>query len=477
MEVTKRNFFTNVLWRFLERIGAQTVSFIVSIILARLIAPEYYGKIALITVFTAILQVFVDSGLGNALIQKKDADDLDFSTVFFTNIAFCIVLYGLLFIAAPFIAKFYSDEQFTILVRVLGLTLVISGVKNVLQAYVAKNMIFKKFFFATLLGTIVSAIVGVCLAYKGFGVWALITQQLTNLFIDTFVLWIIVPWKPALQFSFERLKQLFSFGWKLLLSAIITTIYSKLRQLIIGKKYTSTDLAYYNKAEVFPNIIVANIDTSLNSVLFSAMASSQDNVDIVKSMARRTLKVSTYIMSPLMIGLAVTAPSVIKLLLTDKWMFCVPYLRVFCIYYMFYPIFTVNLNAINAMGRSDLFLKIEIVKKVVGFSVLFSSMWFGVWVMACCLLIENLSEQIIDSFPNRKLINYSYFAQMKDILPNILLAVFMGVCVYFVHFLNIAYWAQLIIQIILGAFIYITGSFIFKLESFTYLLDMWKKRK
>ena len=477
MEVTKRNFFTNVLWRFLERIGAQTVSFIVSIILARLIAPEYYGKIALITVFTAILQVFVDSGLGNALIQKKDADDLDFSTVFFTNIAFCIVLYGLIFIAAPFIAKFYSDEQFTILVRVLGLTLVISGVKNVLQAYVAKNMIFKKFFFATLLGTIVSAIVGVCLAYKGFGVWALITQQLTNLFIDTFVLWIIVPWKPALQFSFERLKQLFSFGWKLLLSAIITTIYSKLRQLIIGKKYTSTDLAYYNKAEVFPNIIVANIDTSLNSVLFSAMASSQDNVDIVKSMARRTLKVSTYIMSPLMIGLAVTAPSVIKLLLTDKWMFCVPYLRVFCIYYMFYPIFTVNLNAINAMGRSDLFLKIEIVKKVVGFSVLFSSMWFGVWVMACCLLIENLSEQIIDSFPNRKLINYSYFAQMKDILPNILLAVFMGVCVYFVHFLNIAYWAQLIIQIILGAFIYITGSFIFKLESFTYLLDMWKKRK
>ena len=434
MEVTKRNFFTNVLWRFLERIGAQTVSFIVSIILARLIAPEYYGKIALITVFTAILQVFVDSGLGNALIQKKDADDLDFSTVFFTNIAFCIVLYGLLFIAAPFIAKFYSDEQFTILVRVLGLTLVISGVKNVLQAYVAKNMIFKKFFFATLLGTIVSAIVGVCLAYKGFGVWALITQQLTNLFIDTFVLWIIVPWKPALQFSFERLKQLFSFGWKLLLSAIITTIYSKLRQLIIGKKYTSTDLAYYNKAEVFPNIIVANIDTSLNSVLFSAMASSQDNVDIVKSMARRTLKVSTYIMSPLMIGLAVTAPSVIKLLLTDKWMFCVPYLRVFCIYYMFYPIFTVNLNAINAMGRSDLFLKIEIVKKVVGFSVLFSSMWFGVWVMACCLLIENLSEQIIDSFPNRKLINYSYFAQMKDILPNILLAVFMGVRVYFVHF-------------------------------------------
>ena len=249
--------------------------------------------------FITLLQVFVDSGLGNALIQKKDADDLDFSTVFFTNVVFCILLYLLLFFVAPFIANFYADEQFTILVRVLGLTLVISGVKNVLQAYVAKNMIFKKFFFATLFGTIVSAIVGVYLAYKNFGVWALIAQQLTNLTIDTFVLWIIVPWKPAFVFSFEHLKLLFSFGWKLLLSAIITTVFSKLRQLIIGKKYTSTELAYYNKAEVFPNIVVANIDTSLNSVLFSAMSSGQDNVEVVRNMASRTLKTSTYIMSPL----------------------------------------------------------------------------------------------------------------------------------------------------------------------------------
>lgn len=477
MAVTRRNFFTNVLWRFLERIGAQTVSFIVSIILARLIAPEYYGKIALVTVFTAILQVFVDSGLGNALIQKKDADDLDFSTVFFTNIVFCLVLYALLFFVAPFIASFYADDQFTILVRVLGLTLVISGVKNIIQAYVAKNMLFKSFFFATLFGTIVSAMVGVCLAYNGFGVWALIAQQLTNIFIDTLVLWVIVPWKPVFKFSFKRLKKLFSFGWKLLLSAIITTVYSKFRQLIIGKKYTSTDLAYFNKAEVFPNIIVENIDTSLNTVLFSAMSSSQDNVESIKSMARRTLKVSTYIMSPLMIGLAVCAPSIIRLLLTDKWIFCVPFVRVFCIYYMFYPVFTVNLNAINAMGRSDLFLKIEIVKKAVGVAILLSSMWFGVWVMACFMLLENVAEQIIDSFPNRKLISYSYFTQLKDILPNVFLAVFMGVCVYFVRYLNLVYWVLLIIQVLLGAIIYILGSFLFKLESFVYLFDIWKNRK
>ena len=468
MAVTRRSFFTNVLWRFLERVGAQAVSFVVSIVLARLIAPESYGAIGLITVFIVILQVFVDSGLGNALIQKKDADDLDYSTVFFTNITFCLLLYIILFFAAPLIAHFYKDNQFTLLIRVLGLTLIISGVKNIQQAYVAKNMIFKKFFFSTLLGTIIAAVIGILLAYKGFGVWALITQQLTNLTIDTLVLWIIVPWKPKFMFSFERLKSLFSFGWKLLLSAIIATVFSKLRQLIIGKKYTPTDLAYYNKAEAFPSLIVLNIDASLNNVLLSAMASSQDDVSVVRNMARRTLKTSTYIMSPLMIGLAVVAPSVIKLLLTEKWIFCVPYLRVFCIYYMFFPIFTVNLNAINAMGRSDLFLKIEIVKKTVGFIILLASMWFGVWVMDCCVLIENFAEQIIDSYPNRKLIGYSYFTQLKDILPNILLSIFMVICVYFIQCLPLQYWIILVIQIIIGAIVYLLGSILLKLDSFNY---------
>lgn len=477
MEVTKRNFFTNVLWRFFERIGTQAVSFIVSIILARLIDPEYYGKIALITVFTAILQVFVDSGLGNALIQKKDIDNLDFSTVFFTNILFCLVLYAILFFLAPLIAKFYSDNQFTILVRVLGLTLIISGVKNVLQAYVAKNMIFKKFFFATLFGTVVSAVVGICLAYKGLGVWALIAQQLINLFIDTVVLWIIVPWKPVFQFSFERLKKLFSFGWKILLVDLLTVGTLKLRQLVIGKKYTSVDLAYYNKAEVLPQVIVSNIDSSLSNVLFVSMSSVQDDIQTIKKMAKKTLKTSFYIMAPLMIGLAITAPEVIKLLLTDKWIFCVPYVRIFCIYYLFTPILTVNLNAIISIGKSALFLKIEFYKKITTLIILLLTMWFGVKVMAYCLLIESLIQQIIGAFPNKKLISYSYVEQIKDILPNLFLALFMGICVYFIHFVQMNDLIKLFFQILIGGIVYITGSAIFKLESFVYLIEILKLKK
>lgn len=477
MEVTKRNFFTNVLWRFFERIGTQAVSFIVSIILARLIDPEYYGKIALITVFTAILQVFVDSGLGNALIQKKDIDNLDFSTVFFTNILFCLVLYAILFFLAPLIAKFYSDNQFTILVRVLGLTLIISGVKNVLQAYVAKNMIFKKFFFATLFGTVVSAVVGICLAYKGLGVWALIAQQLINLFIDTVVLWIIVPWKPVFQFSFERLKKLFSFGWKILLVDLLTVGTLKLRQLVIGKKYTSVDLAYYNKAEVLPQVIVSNIDSSLSNVLFVSMSSVQDDIQTIKKMAKKTLKTSFYIMASLMIGLAITAPEVIKLLLTDKWIFCVPYVRIFCIYYLFTPILTVNLNAIISIGKSALFLKIEFYKKITTLIILLLTMWFGVKVMAYCLLIESLIQQIIGAFPNKKLISYSYVEQIKDILPNLFLALFMGICVYFIHFVQMNDLIKLFLQILIGGIVYITGSAIFKLESFVYLIEILKLKK
>ena len=208
-EDIKQNVFSNVIWRFAERCGAQMVQFIVSIVLARLLLPEDYGVIALITVFTTILQVFVDSGLGNALIQKKDADDIDFSTVFYTNIIFCIILYVIIFFCAPIIANFYNNYSLILLIRVLSITILISGIKNVQQAYVSRNLMFKKFFWSTIGGTIVAAIVGILMALNGFGVWALIAQQLTNVTIDTIILWITVKWRPKLQFSFERLKKLF----------------------------------------------------------------------------------------------------------------------------------------------------------------------------------------------------------------------------------------------------------------------------
>ena len=240
----------------MERCGAQLVTFIVSIVLARLLDPVVYGTVALVTVIITLLQVFVDSGLGNALIQKKDADDTDFSTVFYFNIGMCLVLYAGLFFLAPLIAKFYGITELTPVIRVLGLTLVISGIKNVQQAYVSRHLMFKKFFFSTLGGTICAAIVGIALAVLGYGVWALVAQYLVNLLMDTVILWFTVKWRPKLVYSWHRWKGLFSFGWKLLVAAIIETVYQDIRQLIIGKKYSSEDLAYYNKGKQFPNLIV-----------------------------------------------------------------------------------------------------------------------------------------------------------------------------------------------------------------------------
>ena len=468
----KNTTIKNFIWRFAERCGAQLVTFIVSIVLARLLAPEDYGTIALVTVFTTILQVFVDSGLGTALIQKKDADDLDFSSVFYFNFFVCIVLYIGMFLAAPIIAGFYGDSSLIPIIRVISLTIVISGVKGIQQSYVSRNMLFKRFFFATLGGTIFSAFLGIGLAYAGFGVWAIVAQQLSNTAIDTLILWITVKWRPKKMFSWNRLKGLLSFGWKLLVSSLLDTVYNNLRNLIIGKFYSSADLAYYNQGDKFPKIIVTNINSSIDSVLLPTLANEQEHIDRVKSMTRRAIKTSTFIMAPLMMGLAFCATSIVKIVLTDKWLPCVPYLQIFCVTYMFWPIHTANLNAINAMGRSDYFLKLEIAKKAIGLILLLSTMRFGVMVMAYSLLISSITSQIINSWPNKKLLGYGYFEQLRDILPSIFIALLMGIVVYFMGFLPFSVAVTLLIQIAAGICIYTGISAVFKLEEFEYLLGM-----
>lgn len=470
----EKNVVKNFFWRFAERCGAQLVTFVVSIVLARILDPKDYGTIALVTVFTTILQVFVDSGLGTALIQKKDADDLDFSSVFYFNFIVCMVLYAGMFMAAPYIAVFYKDTTLTPVIRVISLTIVISGVKGIQQAYVSKNMLFKRFFFSTIGGTIFSAVLGIAMAYMGFGVWALVAQQLSNTAIDTLILWLTVRWRPKKMFSFERLKGLFSFGWKLLVSSLLDTAYNNLRNLIIGKLYSSSDLAFYNQGDKFPKVIVTNINTSIDSVLLPTMSVEQDNPERIKQMTRRAIKTSTYVMAPLMMGLAFCAEPVVRLILTDKWIPCIPFLRIFCITYMFWPVHTANLNAINAMGRSDWFLRLEIVKKIVGLIILLSTMWFGVMAMAYSLLLSSVLSQIINSWPNRKLLGYGYLEQVRDFAPGILLAAGMGICVYFVGYLPLPMIITLLIQIVLGAIIYIAASAILKLEEFEYLLGMVK---
>lgn len=472
--MSKQGVISNFIWRFAERCGAQGVKLIVELVLARILLPEDYGLIALVTVLIQILNVFVDSGLGNALIQKKDADDLDFSTVFYFNLVWCAILYGLLFLTAPIFASFYGQVELVPVLRVLGLQVIISGIKNVQQAYVSRTMQFKRFFYATLAGTLGAAVIGIIMAYSGFGVWALVCQQLFNVMVDTTVLWITVKWRPKKLFSFDRLKVLFNYGWKLLVSSLLDTIYTEIRQLIIGKLYTSSDLAFYNRGKQFPNLIVTNVNTSIDSVLLPTMSKEQDNKERVKKMTRRSIQVSTYIMAPLMIGLACCASNIVTIVLTEKWLPCVFFLQIFCITYMFYPIHTANLNAIKAMGRSDLFLKLEIWKKVIGMILLLSTMFISVEAMAYSLLISTLTSMIINSWPNKKLLNYSFLEQMKDILPSILLALGMGMLVYLVGFLSLPTLFLLLIQVICGGVFYIAGSACLKLEPYVYLQGIIK---
>lgn len=465
---------SNFIWRFAERCGAQLVSFVVSIVLARLLTPDDYGTVALMMVFINILSVFIDSGFSTALIQKKDADDLDFSTIFFFNLFSCALMFLLLFAAAPWIARFYERPELTSMTRVLGITFLISGVKSVQTAYVSRNMMFKRFFFATLGGTIGAAFVGIAMAMMGFGAWAIIAQSLFNNAVDTIILWATVKWRPRKQFSLARLKQLFSFGWKLLVSGLMDTVYNNLRSLIIGKVYSSEDLAFYNKGKQFPNLVVTNVNTSIDSVLLPAMSAAQDDTEALKNMTRRSMQTSTYVMAPLMMGLAACSTPIIRLMLTEKWLPCVPYMVIFCITYMFRPVHTANLNAIKALGRSDLFLKLEIAKKIVGLAAIAITVPISVMAMGCSLLVTSVLNQIINSWPNKKLLNYSYPEQLKDILPGILLAVFMCLCVYPVQWLGLPDIVTLLIQVPLGAVIFVAGSVVLKLEAFTYL---WGKVK
>ena len=474
---TRMNVLSNLIWRLAERSGAQIISFVVSMILARILAPEVYGTLSLIMVFTVILYVFVDSGLGNALIQKKDADDLDFSTVFYTNLVFCVLLYGFMFVAAPLISKFYNNTSLTALIRVLSLTLIISGVKNVQQAYVSRNMMFKKFFFATLGGTVTAAIVGIVLAYQGYGAWALVAQQIVNMSIDTCVLWFTVRWRPKKQFSFERLKGLFSFGSKLLASSLLDAGYKSLRQLVIGKMYSSADLAFYERGDKFPNFIVNNINASLDSVLLPTMAKEQESREQVKKMVRRSIMMSTYIMAPLMMGMAFAAPTIIETLLTEKWLSCVTYLRIFCISYMFYPIHTANLNAIKALGRSDIFLKLEIIKKTIGITLLIVSLKYGVFFIAISELVSSVFAQMVNSWPNKKLLGYSYLEQLFDIMPSIIIAIIMGIVVLFVEKIQMMLVLKLVFEIVIGFIVYFVLSFVLKLEAFQYLWEIIKPER
>ncbi|MBO5935011.1 MAG: lipopolysaccharide biosynthesis protein [Clostridia bacterium] len=473
MDNTKGKVLSGLIWKFGERITAQVVTFAVSVVLARLLPTEAYGLITLVTIFITFANCIVTNGFGSSLIQKKDSDNLDFSSVLYFQLGASLILYLILFVSSPLIASFFGDgyELLSPVLRVLGLRIPLTAINNVQQAFVSKKMIFKKFFFSTIIGTACSAVVGIYMAYKGFGVWALVGQYLTNTVMDTVILGLTIHWKPELKFSWKRLKELFSYGWKILVAGLIGETYNELRSIIIGKLYTSNDLAFFDKGKQIPNLIVTNINTSISNVLFPAISNAQNNPIDVKNITRRAIKTSAYIMCPMMFGLAVVAEPLITLLLTEKWLPCVPYLQIYCIAFCFEPIQTANLQAIKAVGRSDIFLKLEIIKKGSSILILFAVMWHSVDAIAYSLLLTTLIASIANTAPNNKLISYSFKELISDMAPGLLISSIMAVIVYIEGvFINLSALPLLIIQVTTGGVVYLLISAIFKVETFTYLI-------
>ena len=474
-QYTKSNILTSLFWKLLERGGTQGIQFIIQIVLARLLAPEQFGTIAIVMVFIHLAQVFVQSGFNTALIQKKDADDVDFSSVFYLSLALAGILYLIIFLSAPYIANFYNDDILIPVLRVLSLTLFAGAFNSIQNAFVSRNLLFKKLFKSSLGAILISGVLGIIAAYQGLGIWALVIQQLVNQISITIIMWFTVKWRPKLVFSFSKVGELFSFGWKLLASSLLNMLYMELRTLIIGKMYTPSMLGYYNRGQQFPKVIVSNIDGSIQSVMLPTLSARQDDRKRVKEMMRRAIVSSSFFIFPMMVGMAVVAEPLVKIVLTEKWLPAVPFLQIACFTFALWPIHTANLQAINAMGRSDVFLKLEIIKKIMGLIILGVSLPFGVYAIAFGGIFSGLIGTFINAYPNKELLNYSYKEQWLDIMPSLLISLIMGVIVYLFNFLNVPAWQILILQIVSGGIIYIGLAKIFKIESFTYLVGTMKQ--
>ena len=479
----KSSVITSLIWKFLERIGTQGVQFVVAIVLARLLSPADFGLIALVTVFVTIANVFVQSGLNTALIQKKNADNLDFSTVFYSCVALAVVLYTGLFFGAPVIARFYNNQiELIPVIRVLGLMLPLGALNSIQEAYVARNMMFKKLFYRSIGAIIPAGIIGVVCAYLGFGIWSLVAQQLSNALLICVIMWFTVKWRPSLSFSIERWKGLFSFGWKLLCSALLDTFYRNIRDLVIGKLFTSADLGFYNRGDQFPKIIIANINSSIQSVLLPSLSTVQDDRVRLKSLARRSIKTSSFLILPLMTGLAAVAKPLTLVVLGEKWLPAVPFIQICCFSYAFWPIHTTNLSAINAVGRSDVFLQLEIIKQCSGFAALPLAIWLfrsPVGIAMSAAITAPLGS-FVNAYPNKKLLNYGFIEQMKDFVPSFLLSLAMGGAVFFggnflTEYLNLAPVLLLIVSVIAGFLLYLGLAKVLHFECLDYLIKTMKE--
>lgn len=474
MDDLKKKTIFSLLWKASEKMIGQIITLIVSIILARMLEPSDYGTVALTTIFLTIGLVFVEEGIGTALIQQRHVKDTDLHTMMCCNFLMGIFLTVIFFLSAPIIAHFYENEQLIPIIRVLSIEFIFGSISSIIVAMLSRELKFKIISVTSICSAIISGIVGIVCAFYNAGAWALVAQQLSLRVIYCILLIFMSKYKFRMKFSWSRASIFILYGKNILLSRLLITFYTQIRSLIIGKIYSSEMLAFYNKGEQFPAIMSTSIDYSLQKVMLPVYSKSQDNINQLKLMVRKSMMMSSFVIFPIMMGLFATADNIIVILLTDKWLPCVPFMRILCLSYMLTPISTANLQAINALGRSDLTLKLEVITRIIATILIIITSFISVYALAFSTFIVSVINIIIRIWPNYKLLHYSYKEQIKDIMPSMCCSLFMGGIVLCFNVLKINKILLVFLQVLMGILIYLGLAKIFKVESLDYLLKMIK---
>ena len=461
-----------VVWSAVERFSVQGIQFLVTLVIARILDPKDFGLVGMLTIFLAVAQSLIDSGFSQALIRKQDRSEEDNCTVFYFNIVVSGLLYLLLYALAPFVAKFYNEPQLTDLMRVICIIIIINSFAVVQRALYTATINFKTQAKATFTSALVSGIIGIGLAMKGFGVWTLAWQQIIRAALNTILLWWYSSWRPRLIYSWQSFRDLFKFGSNLLLSGLLDTIYSNIYQITIGKIFSATSLGYFTQAKQIAALPSSNIQGIIGSVTYPVLSSLQNEDERLAINYRKLLRVSAFIVFPLMCGLAAVSYPLINVLLGEKWNFTATLLIPISFAMMWYPIHAINLNLLKVKGRSDLFLRLEIIKKILGVSMLAATFSFGLIVMCCGLVINSFIALFINTYYTGKLINVGFVKQMKDLSGVLLLSLSMAAIVYTITCFITNIYAQLVVGIIAGATYFTTMCFVLKLKEVEFLKSL-----
>ena len=453
-------------WKFTGSIVSYGITFIVGLILARLLGPEEYGLVGIVMIFITILNGIVDSGLSNALIRKIDATETDYSTTFIANMAISVLLYALLFFASPYIASFFHREELVLLMRVTGIMIFIQALMLIQQTVLTKELDFKTQAICQVIASLSSGVVGVTMAFTDFGVWAIIGQKITQSLVYTITIWIFRNWWPKLVFSWKSFKELWDFGWKMLVSGLISNLWSQMSKVVIGRFYSSESLGYYEKGREYVNMVSQNLTMVVQSVSYPALSQLQDDKERLKAGYKNVIKVTMLVTFVLVIGLAACAKSFIVVLIGEKWLPSVPMMQIISFSLMLFPLHAINLNMLQVQGRSDLFLKLEIIKKAIAVVPIVLGIFCGIYVMLVANVFSGLISYYLNAYYSGPFLSYSIKEQVKDITPSFLVAIVMGIVVFSMSFIPISYYVLLPLQVAVGGVIAVLLCKVCKLEEY-----------